>query len=502
MRGKKAIYNTVVSLLEEAVAIICGLIVPRLILSAFGSKYNGLTTSISQFLSCTVLLRSGIIGATRAALYKPLAENDYEKISSIIKATDIFMKKIGAIIGGLIITFALLYPLLVKTEFDWFFTFSLFIIIGISTFAEAFFGTTYITFLQADQKLWIPSLFRVFCYIINTIITALLIMNNFGIHIAKLGSATVYFIYPIVLQLYVKKHYCIDTNAKPDFSVISQRWDAFWHSVSSFVTLNTDVIVLTIFSNLSEVSVFSVYNMIVMGLRKAMIAFTNGLEAAFGNMIAKNEHKVLKNNLRIVEFVLFSISTIVYSTAILSINQFVEIYTKGINDVNYLRPTFSIIILIAYFFNTIRYPYQFVVQAAGKYKETRNGAIFESIINITISIILVTRFGIIGTAIGTLFATIFRTMQYSLFVCKNMGCESMKEVVKKVFIALAEITIIVIFVRYINIANNEINYISWVVNCILYVSIASFVTIFTNIFAFKDEAILFAKKIKLISSKE
>ena len=82
VRSKKLALNTLFSLLEELVAIICGFILPRLILSAFGSKYNGITTSITQFLSCAVLLRAGIGGVTRAALYKPLANHDKNKIDS------------------------------------------------------------------------------------------------------------------------------------------------------------------------------------------------------------------------------------------------------------------------------------------------------------------------------------------------------------------------------------------------------------------------------------
>ena len=59
-RGRQALLNTVSQLSVEFVAIVCGLILPRLIINTFGSTYNGLTNSISQFLSYAVLLRSGI----------------------------------------------------------------------------------------------------------------------------------------------------------------------------------------------------------------------------------------------------------------------------------------------------------------------------------------------------------------------------------------------------------------------------------------------------------
>ena len=62
MRSKRALVNTLYGLLYEAVALACGMILPRLILGAFGSTYNGITNSITQFLSAISLLRAGIGG--------------------------------------------------------------------------------------------------------------------------------------------------------------------------------------------------------------------------------------------------------------------------------------------------------------------------------------------------------------------------------------------------------------------------------------------------------
>ena len=60
----------------------------------------------------------------------------------------------------------MIYPFFVKDDFEWFFSFSLFLIIGVSSFAESFFGITYLIVLQADQKLWISSLLKIICYIV------------------------------------------------------------------------------------------------------------------------------------------------------------------------------------------------------------------------------------------------------------------------------------------------------------------------------------------------
>ena len=66
MRTKKAIYNSISKLLYEVVAAVSGLILPRLILSNFGSDYNGVIASISQFIGYTSLLTAGVGGVTQA----------------------------------------------------------------------------------------------------------------------------------------------------------------------------------------------------------------------------------------------------------------------------------------------------------------------------------------------------------------------------------------------------------------------------------------------------
>ncbi len=498
MRGKKATLNTFFNLLEEIVVVICGFILPRLILSGFGSRYNGLITSITQFLACAVLLRSGIGGATRAALYKPFATHDKDKIDGIVKATDNFMKKIGIILGVAILAAATWYPFLVKTEFDWFFTFSLFLIIGASTFAESFFGITYLIVLQADQNLWITSVMRMICCVLNTIIAAILIMEGASIHIVKLGSAIIYVLYPIVLSIYVKKKYCINKNVKPDNEAISQRWDAFWQQVAAFVMNNTDVMVLTVFSNMLEVSVYGIYNMIVAGLKRAINAFTSGLEAAFGDMIAKSEDKILKENVSIIETLIFAIATIMYSCAALLIIDFVKIYTNGIDDANYIRPIFAYLIIAAQFVAGTRLPYQLVVQAAGHYKQTKRGAIIEPIINISLSIIFVYKFGLVGVAVGTLAATIFRTLQYSYYMSKYIVKRSQFITYIRFVLSIVEVSVIVIIYGLINLSNPN-SYLAWISNALIAGAISFVIVISMNLIFYRNDVLKLAKKLKRIN---
>ena len=83
-RKKRLALNTSTSLLYQVVTIICGFILPRLILKSFGSEVNGLVNSITQFLAIISFSELGVGAVIQSSLYKPLAEKNDEQISRVI----------------------------------------------------------------------------------------------------------------------------------------------------------------------------------------------------------------------------------------------------------------------------------------------------------------------------------------------------------------------------------------------------------------------------------
>lgn len=486
MRSKKALLNSLTALLGQFVTIVCGFVLPRLILSAFGSSYNGITSSITQFMNCVILLRAGIGGVTRAALYGPLSEKNQEQISRIVNATQAFMKKVSVIFAAALFGFACIYPYLVRDEFDWLFSFSLVIIIGISTVAQNYFGITYQMLIQADQRLYVYSIINIATTILNTIVAAIVIKCGGGIHLVKLASTTVFVINPIVLNIYVKKKYNIDTKAEPDNCAIKQRWDAFAQQIAAFVNNNTDVLVLTMFSNIKEVSVYTVYYMVAGGLCRIEQTLTNGIDAAFGNMLAKKENTVLKRNFSVFEFVTFSTSTFVFLCGAILITPFVMVYTSGVTDVNYSRVSFGVLMCLNQYLFCVRLPYQMIVEAAGHFKQTRNGAILETVMNIVVSIALVINFGLIGVTIGTFCALLFRTIQYAHYSTKHILHTRLEGTIKHIVISVLEVVVVVIILGIVPRISVS-SYFSWVMYALQVAIIGALVIGIFSIVFFGEE---------------
>ncbi|MBR6158890.1 MAG: oligosaccharide flippase family protein [Lachnospiraceae bacterium] len=493
-RGKKAFINTVASFSNEIVSVICGLILPRLILQAFGSSYNGITSSISQFISCISLMRAGLGGVTRAALYKPLAEKNDARISSIVVATERFLRRVALIFLVSVVIFAAIYPLWIVRDFDWLFSFTLVIIIAMSTFIQYYFGLTYQILLIADQKQGITSLARITSVVTNTVLAAILIKLGAGIHLVKLGSTVAFAITPIVVTAYVRKHYRIDRHAEPDMKAINQRWDALGHVVANFVNTNTDIIVLTIFAGIKEVSVYTVYNQVMAAIHKVVTNCTTSFGAAFGNMYAKKEYELMHENLGIFEIIVFSAASVVYSVTVTMIRPFALLYTRGVTDVSYDRELFGIILTLAGLFTCFRIPYYIITTAAGHYKQTRNGAFAEAGMNIIISVAAVVKFGIVGVAVGTLAAATFRSFQYAIYLGKNILKRSIMRFISHVTVTLCICALIFTVGKVLPFDDATIP--GWIEKSAVLVLISATTVLVTDMVFWKNDTLRFVQKVR------
>lgn len=490
MKNNKLQINIVSSVAVQVVSIVCAFILPRLILVSFGSNYNGIINSVNQFLSCVTLLRAGIGGVTRAALYKPLAEKNNKKVSAIIRATEIFMRKIALIFVLFLLIFAAVYPLFVKEQFDWFFTASLVVVLGISTVSQYFFGITYQMLLQADQKLYVYNFVQIIGTIANTIAAVILINAGCEIRIVKLASAVVFGITPIALFYYVKRNYKLDRNIAPDNSTIKQRWDAFAHQVAAFVNTNTDLMVLTVFSNLYQVSVYSVYNLVISGVKQLVTTCSSAIEAMLGDTIAKESTVQLNAKVNAYEWVLNVISCIALICSAMLIVPFVMIYTQGVSDTNYEQPIFAYLLCFATFMSCIRLPYQNLVEASGHFKETRNGAIGEAIINIVVSVMFVKKWGCVGVAIGTIVAMTVRTIQYAEYASKFILFRSSKIYLKRFIVSFISIAVTMTMFYVFNLGDvlvKATTYTEWILHAIVVFLVVSIVVVLINAIFYNTE---------------
>jgi len=486
MRSKKVLLNVISSLVLQIVVLICGFIVPKLIMTNFGSSVNGLVSSITQFLSYITLLEAGIGPVVLSTLYKPIAKKDKKSIENILKSAEKFFRVISTIFVIYIVVLAVVYPNFVNSEFDYIYTVSLIVIISISIFVEYCFGMTYKLYLIADQKNYIISLIQIIGYVLNTIIIVLLVKFGAGIHCVKLISGLVFVLRPVIQNIYVKRKYNINLkNADKNYD-LKQKWDGLAQHVAYVIHCNTDITILTIFTHISQVSVYAVYNLIVKGVNSLIQSFISGVSTAFGDMIAREEKQQLNRNFKIYELIYYSITTIVYTCTILLIVPFVKIYTSGINDANYNNPIFAYILVLSELTWAIRQPYNELTKAAGNFKQTRKGAWIECIVNIVVSLVLVKQIGMVGVAIGTLVAMLIRTVEFIYHASKYILERSIWISIKKALVIGVEVVVIIFIMQFIP-DFKSLSYMAWILKGIIVFSISTILVVAINVTIYIDD---------------
>mgnify|MGYP003295083392 CR=1 FL=1 len=414
-RFTKIVFSSGSAIVLKVVTFICSFILTRLIIKTYGSDVNGMIGSITQFLGFITLLEGGIGGVARAVLYKPLAEKNNEQICKVITYIERFFRIIALVFIVYAIIVAFIFPVFAE-GFDFWFSFSLVLILSASSFCEYFFGISYAILINADQKNYVTNYFSFFITILTFVASLILIKFGFKIHIVKIVSVFILIMKPILLSIYCKNKYNL-TKVKLDKNenILPQKWSGIGVHVAYYLHRNTDTFLITIFLSLSMVSVYSVYNMIIGGVLTVIESLSLGIEAAFGNMNVNGEFENLKSRFKLFVSYYQFLCTLLLSCTVILIIPFVRLYTSSITDADYVQPLFAILFVSAEFLYCLRVPYNNLMVATNSFKEIRFGAYIEVCINLLISIILVHFFGINGVVIGTICAMLFRLAHYLWF---------------------------------------------------------------------------------------
>lgn len=489
--------NMIFSLIYQIVLIVNGLILPKLILKYYGSEVNGLVNSIQSILNVITLMELGVGSVVQTYLYKPLVDNDYEKINRIVNAAKKFFYFVGVAFIVFVICICIIYPIYVKDKFDVFSTIILVISISLTLFSQYFFGIVNSLLIRADQKVYIINIVQIITLLLSTIICVVLIMNGFSIQIVKLTTSLIFLLRPLFLYFYVRKNYKIfKTNIVGD--ELPQKWNGLSQHIASYVLDNTDIVILTIFSSLKNVSIYSTYYMVVYSIRLLIVSFTNGIQSYYGFLYANNNIEFLKKNFEKFNYFINSISVIVYSVSCMMIVPFIICYTNGINDADYNQFLFGVILIISQFFFCLRRSYNILVLAVGHYKETQLSAIIEAIINVVVSICFVLLFDLIGVAIGTLVAMLYRTIYFAKYFSKKIICRKFRLFIKDLISDLIILSIAIILGALINRYLNINTFGKWIICSIVSLLIIVFVFTIVNSIIYKNQ---FLKYIKVFFDK-
>ena len=419
MDGTKGLKNIIWGFLAQVITIGLGIIIPRLVLVNLGSEANGLLNSISSVLSYMSLLEAGVGTATLQALYTPLGNSDRHSVNQIMSATNRFYKRTGYIYLSLVIILSVGYTLLVDSELSKMTVFLVVILAGLSGVISYFFQGKYKILLSAEGKSYIKTNISTICSVGVSLSKAAILIAGGNVVLVQ----SVYFVFNLIQMLlimfYIRKHYpWLDLTVAPNYDALSQRKAVLVHQISSLIFSNTDVIILTAFTSLKTVSVYSMYAMIFGMVKSVAVTISESFVYALGQSF--NNKEKFQRMFNAYETYNMAITFSLFCIVGILILPFLKLYTYGVNDINYIDKYVAGLFLAFYLLNDGRISSNRVINFAQHFEQTKWRSILESVINLTASLILTYKFGIYGVILGTVIALFYRTNDMIIYAARLM----------------------------------------------------------------------------------
>lgn len=496
-RTQNAKLNIVFAITLQIVTFFRGLILPRIIIPAYGSDVNGLISSITQFLTYISLLEAGVGSIFRTSLYKPLANGDIDGVSGIINEQKRFYRKIGFIFVFYVIALCFVYPLIAKTEIDKFYIVTCILILSISTFAEYFFSLPYVSLLSADQKVRISYIVSIVYTIVNILVSLFWVALKADIRLIYLSMCIIGLLRPLFYTVYVKRHYALNKKAPYNKEALNQRWNGIVHHFAFYIHTNTDSTILTLCISTAAVSVYNVYNAIVCGIYGVVLSVSNSIAAGLGNLLVTGDKEQINRTVDSFELVQGGLTTVLYTITALTLIPFVRIYTAEMTDMQYVQPLFGYIMVAGGATYCFRCIYSTISLNANKYKETQLGAVLECVVNLVLSLVLVlvANMGLVGIAIGTVMGMLVRYVFDVCFLSKNVLNRSVFRALKVLFVSVLIAVLSIAMCRVVLPYDAIDSMIRWLLIALATSGITAFVAIIVYTIFYRNTVKVLLKKI-------
>ena len=460
--AQKIKFNFIFSILAQAVSLLVGIVVPRLFIVNFGSEVNGYINSINQIFVYVALLEAGVGSATVYSLYAPVSCDNKNKINGILSATHKLYKRTAWIYSAIVIALSFIYPLLIDSSLSYPLMVGIFLINGGSGVVAYFFHAKYKLLLNVDGRAYVISVISSVYQILLSLGKAVFLF--FGFHIFAVQSVYLLLslLQALLFAVYIKKTYpWLDLTVDPDNDSISKSKNAFVHQISGLIFNNTVILLLTFVCDLKVVSVYSLY--------KTLVGLVGTLINHFSSSVNFKLGQIFNDRARFIKvfdaFETFHI-TLTYSlctVAYIFLMPFMRLYTDGM-DSNYLLTYMPLLAVLVEVLSFIRLPSQNVISYAGHFKETQWRSVCESVINLSVSVVLVFVFetlwgvGIYGVLVGTVVALLYRVNDIFIYTNRKILNRSPFKVYRTCFVCTITSMILIFLFRIIN--TNLNNYVS------------------------------------------
>ena len=424
-RVHRSVMNIKVGMLFYILSLFLAFFSRKVFLDCLGAEFIGLTGMLMNIMSFLSVAELGIGTSIVYFLYKPLQEDNHEKINEVMSMLAYLYRCIGYIIGSIGIIVSLFFPW-------WFgnlsaglplvyFAFYSFLAASMSGYifnykqllvsanqkqymVSAYFQT--IGILQSLTQILLAYYYRnLFLWVVVGLVFTIIGIIIFNYRIRQL--------YPW-LRINIKEG---KNNLKRYPEVLKKTRQIFVHKIKNFILYRSDEILVGAFVSVVQVAYYGNYTIITNKLNFLVNILSDGLNAGVGNLVAEgNDQNTMKVFWELTAIRFFITGIIVFGL-LLFLQPFVT-YWFGVQY--RLSDTIVFLLVFHIFIFLSRGVVENYISAHGLFSDVW-ASWTELVLNIGVTLCIAPFWGIVGILLGKIISVFFIAMFWKPYFLFTKG---------------------------------------------------------------------------------
>lgn len=414
VRVHRSVMNMKVGMFFYVLSLLLAFFSRKVFLDCLGAEFIGLTGMLMNIMSFLSVAELGIGTSIVYFLYKPLQEDNHEKINEVMSMLAYLYRCIGFIIGG--------GGLIISLFFPWWFgnlSVGLFLVYFAfySFLASSMMGYIFNyrqLLVSANQKQYVVNAYFQSIGIIQSIVQILLAYYYQNLYLWVVVGLIFTVIGCIVFNYRIRKEYPWlrislkegRQNLKKYPEVLKKTRQIFAQKIKDLILYRSDEILVGAFVSVIQVAYYGNYMIIVNKLNFLTNILSDGMNAGVGNLIAEgNTQNTMK-----VFWELTAVRFLITGIIIFGLLMFIQPFIICWLGQEYMLDDLIIYLLI---FNIFIFLSRGVVEmyrsACGLFQDVWT-AWTELVVNISVTLCLAPFFGIVGILLGKITSVFFIAM--------------------------------------------------------------------------------------------
>lgn len=402
--------NLTFNIIKFVIQLVLQFVLRTILIYYMGAEYLGLNGLFTNIFNVLNLAELGIGSAIVFNMYKPIADNDIEKIKALQNLYKKFYCIISIIVGvlGLAITPFIKYLMNGGVTVD--INIYVLYLMYLAYTLVGYWSAHKRSLLFAYQRNDIENKIKTICIVGMSIVQILIIavFRNYYLYFSI--SIIFNFIEALLIQIMANKLYP-EINGKSEpldnetkRGITKNITALSLNQIGWVIVLSTDNLLISSFLGVNTLGVYTNYSLITTSLSSFFMLIYNALTASVGNLMATSDRNYAFERFKKIYFLFAYLCSFSMICLINLYQPFINIWTGGGNYL--LNFDTVILICLSFYFMRMRQGVLTFKEAGGYYRQDMWRPIVEAIVNLVVSIVLVKLIGINGIFIGTIVSTL------------------------------------------------------------------------------------------------